>query len=157
MPIPQRRCGTKAFLVYNPLLTAFLHTHRLTTRTACGVLHVSKLFRKIVLIATGSGIGPCLAVLRSGEVPCRVLWSTRSPRKTFGDGLVGDVLKADKDAVIYDTASGSRPDVVKMAYSMYRESKAEAVVIISNPSLTYKVVYGLESRGVPAFGAIWDS
>jgi len=111
-----------------------------------------------VLIATGSGIGPCLAVLRAGEVSCRVLWSTRSPRKTFGDGLVADVLSADSNAVIYDTAAGAgRPDVVKTAYSMYRESGAEAVVIISNPKLTYKVVYGLESRGVPSFGAIWDS
>lgn len=129
---------------------------------ACGVLHVSKLFRKIILIATGSGIGPCLAVLKAGQVDCRVLWSTRSPRATFGDKLVDDVLGADREAVIYDTgrsggSSSTRPDVVKMGYSLYRECRAEAVVIISNPKLTYQVVYGLESRGVPAYGAIWDS
>ncbi|KAF8243132.1 hypothetical protein K440DRAFT_647642 [Wilcoxina mikolae CBS 423.85] len=123
----------------------------------CGVLHVAKLFRKIVLIATGSGIGPCLAVLKAGEVESRVLWSTRSPRATFGDRIVDDVLKADSDAVIYDTGRGGRPDVVKMAYSLYMDFEAEAVVIISNPKLTYQVVYGLESRGVPAYGAIWDS
>jgi ferredoxin-NADP reductase len=125
--------------------------------TACGVLHVAKLFQKIVLIGTGSGIGPCLAVLKAHEVEARVLWSTRSPRKTFGDAIVEDVLAADEKAVIYDTDKGSRPDIVKMAYSMYIDSEAEAVIIISNPKLTYEVVYGLESRGVPAFGAIWDS
>ncbi|KAI5812514.1 hypothetical protein BZA77DRAFT_347022 [Pyronema omphalodes] len=123
----------------------------------CGVLHVAKLFRKIVLIGTGSGIGPCLAVLKAREVEARVLWSTRSPRKTFGDTVVEDVLAADPKAVIYDTVKGGRPDIVKMAYSMYIDSEAEAVIIISNPKLTYQVVYGLESRGVPAFGAIWDS
>ena len=69
-----------------------------------------------------------------------------------------DVLTADRNAVIYDTSKGGgRPDIVKMAYSLYVKSDAEAVVIISNPKLTYKVVYGLESRGIPAYGAIWDS
>jgi len=47
--------------------------------------------------------------------------------------------------------------MVKLTYKLVREFVAEAVVIISNPTLTYKVVYGLNSRGIPAFGAIWDS
>ncbi|KAA8912327.1 hypothetical protein FN846DRAFT_324924 [Sphaerosporella brunnea] len=124
----------------------------------CGVLHVSKLFHKIILIATGSGIGPCLAVMKAGQVSCRVLWSTRAPRDTYGDRIVDDVLAIDPKAVIYDTGKGGgRPDVVKMAYSLYVDAAAEAVVIISNPKLTYQVVYGFESRGVPAYGAIWDS
>lgn len=118
---------------------------------------MSKLFKKIVLIGTGSGIGPCLAVLRGGEVDCRVLWTTPNAQETFGQDLVDDVLKADRNALIYDTRIHGRPDMVKMAYNMYKECGAEAVIIISNPKLTYKVVYGLESRGVPAFGAIWDS
>jgi hypothetical protein len=35
--------------------------------------------------------------------------------------------------------------------------KAEAVVVISNQRVTKKVVYGLEARGMPAYGAIFDS
>jgi hypothetical protein len=31
------------------------------------------------------------------------------------------------------------------------------VFVLSNERVTRKVVYGLESRGVPAFGPIWDS
>lgn len=110
-----------------------------------------------MLVATGSGIGPCLAVLRAGEVEARVLWSTREPQATYGRAIVDDVLKADPQAVIYDTQKRGRPDVVKMAYGIYIQAHAEAVIIISNPALTHRVVYGLESRGVPAFGAIWDS
>ena len=34
---------------------------------------------------------------------------------------------------------------------------AEAVIVISNKKLTWEVVYGMESRGIPAYGAIWDS
>jgi hypothetical protein len=33
----------------------------------------------------------------------------------------------------------------------------EGVVVISNQRVTKKVVYGLESRGVAAYGAIFDS
>ena len=34
---------------------------------------------------------------------------------------------------------------------------AEAVIVIANKKLTWQVVYGMESRGIPAYGAIWDS
>ena len=44
-----------------------------------------------------------------------------------------------------------------MVWKLYNLEKVEVVFIISNPKLTRKVVYGLESRGVPAFGPIWDS
>lgn len=47
--------------------------------------------------------------------------------------------------------------MVKLVHRMVREFDAEAVVIISNEPLTRKVVYGMMSRGIPAFGAIWDS
>jgi len=47
--------------------------------------------------------------------------------------------------------------MVKLTYRLYEEFNAEAVCIISNPFLTRKVVYAMQSRGIPAFGAIWDS
>ena len=47
--------------------------------------------------------------------------------------------------------------MVKLTYRLVKEFNAEAVCIISNQKLTQKVVYGMTSRGIPAFGAIWDS
>jgi len=47
--------------------------------------------------------------------------------------------------------------MVKLAYKAYEEFDAEAVICISNKKLTWKVVYGMESRNIPAYGAIWDS
>jgi len=67
------------------------------------------------------------------------------------------VKDTDSEAIIWDTRERGRPDLVEMAYNLYRESGAEAVFVISNPKLTRKVVYGMESRGVPGFGPIWDS
>jgi len=56
-----------------------------------------------------------------------------------------------------DTRKNGKPDMVKLTWRLVREFDAEAVIIISNQPLTEKVVYGMVSRGLPAFGAIWDS
>ncbi|KAF3351363.1 hypothetical protein VD0002_g2691 [Verticillium dahliae] len=124
---------------------------------ASGVLAVAPLFKKMVLVSTGSGIGPCLPVLMERRVPARVLWSTKNPLSTYGQGIMDTILAADPDALIWDTDERGRPDLVKLAYQLYVESGAECVAIISNGPTTSKFVYQMESRGVPAFGPIWDS
>ncbi|KAL8377964.1 hypothetical protein RB595_008584 [Gaeumannomyces hyphopodioides] len=147
-----------------------------------GVMRVAGMFEPVIIMATGSGIAPCLALFAEmPDHPVRVIWSAPSPLETFGKGVVDTVLRADPDAIIHDTRRQGRPDLVAMAYRMYEASgrvdtaglglddgrrrgrdgrplgKCEAVVIISNQRVTRKVVYGLETRGVPAYGAIFDS
>ncbi|MCB0116446.1 MAG: hypothetical protein KDD84_20250 [Caldilineaceae bacterium] len=122
-----------------------------------GVGNIDQLFKRVVWIATGSGIGPCLPHLLAQEVPARLVWSTRSPRATYGDKLVDEILAVQPNAVIWDTDSAGRPDLVKLAYDAVVAFDAEAVIVISNKKLTWQVVYGMESRGIPAYGAIWDS
>ncbi|KAF2435911.1 acetyl-CoA synthetase-like protein [Tothia fuscella] len=125
---------------------------------ACGVLAITPLFKRIVLIATGSGIGPCLPVIYANNIPCRIVWSTPNPEETYGREILDAVMKCDPNAEILNTKTmQGRPDLVAIAYRLYKESNAEAVCIISNPSLTGKVVYAMEARGIPAYGAIWDS
>ncbi|MFF0149017.1 hypothetical protein ATK36_2419 [Amycolatopsis sulphurea] len=125
--------------------------------TTAGVANIETLFRRVVYIATGSGIGPCLPHLLAQEVPARLVWATRDPRVTYGDGLVDEILAVQPDAQIWDTGRHGKPDMVQLAYAAYRDFDAEAVICISNKKLTWKVVHGLESRGIPAYGAIWDS
>jgi hypothetical protein len=122
-----------------------------------GVANIEVLFKRVVYIATGSGIGPCIPHLLANKVPIKLVWSTRSPRKTYGDKLVDEILTAQPDALIWDTTEKGKPDMVKLAYAAYKEFGAEAVICIANQKLTQQVVYGLESRGIPAYGAIWDS
>ena len=141
-----------------------------------GVVRVTPLFRRVVMVATGSGIGPIAPVVYAKKVPIQLLWTAPAVRKTFGDALVDSLLEANPSAVIYggnslastlyvamltchcaDTREHGKPDMVKLTYRMVREFNAEAVVIISNEPLTRKIVYGMMSRGIPAFGAIWDS
>lgn len=122
-----------------------------------GVANIEVLFKRVVYVATGSGIGPCLPHLLAQEVPARLVWSTRSPRQTYGDALVDEILAVQPDALIWDTNTHGRPDLVQLAYAAAQRFDAEAVICISNQKLTRRVVYGMESRGIPAYGAIWDS
>lgn len=124
-----------------------------------GVLCMAQIFRKVVIVTTGSGIGPCLGTIIGiqGRTSCRILWSASGPHRTFGDEICNDVLSVDLKAVIIDTKVEGRPDLVRLAYELYVESDAEAIFCVSNRQLTRKVVYAMESRGIPAYGPIWDS
>ena len=125
---------------------------------ARGVLHIAPIFKRLVLVATGSGIGPILSLLTARGIKCRILWSTKDPVKTYRQRILDDVLIADRDAIVVNTSGGqTRPDLVQEAHDLYKDSDAEAIFVISNPTVTRKVVFGLESRGLPTFAPIFDS
>ncbi|KAA8622773.1 gramicidin S synthetase 1 [Pyrenophora tritici-repentis] len=123
----------------------------------CGVLRIATLFKSVVLVATGSGIGPCLAVILAQKVPCRILWTAPNPEETFGQEIVDSVRTTDAQAVIWNTRTQGKPNMSLLAYQLWKESGAEAVCVISNKRFTTKIVYDMEARGIPAYGAIFDS
>lgn len=122
-----------------------------------GVIHVRTLFAKVVIVATGSGIGPALGHLLAVQAPSQLVWATRDPTRTYGTSLVAEILVAQPEAIIWNTDELGRPDVLRLAYRAYVASGAEAVICISNKTLTWEVVHGLERRGIPAFGPVWDA
>lgn len=122
-----------------------------------GVGNIDLLFNRVIWVATGSGVGPCLPHMLANYTPSQLVWSTRNPRETFGDELVDEILQVQPHAVIWDTTEKGKPDMLELAWDAYHRFQAEAVICISNPKLTWQVVSGLESRGIPAYGAIWDS
>lgn len=122
-----------------------------------GVGNVDKLFNKVIWVATGSGIGPCLPHLLLNETPSLLIWATRNPEKTYGKELVDEILAVQPNAIIWDTDANGKPDLVKLTYKAYKDFNAEAVICISNQKLTEKVVHNMEYLGIPAYGAIWDS
>jgi NAD(P)H-flavin reductase len=125
-----------------------------------GTLYMAKVFRKVVIMATGSGVGPCLALFgHAPKTKIRFLWFASSPRSTFGEKIVSRVLEQDPQAVIWDTQreGQARPDVVTMAHALYTAMEAEAVFFISNKKLTKKVVRELKVLGVPAYAPVFDS
>jgi hypothetical protein len=124
---------------------------------AVGVANVRHLFERVVFVVTGSGIGPALGHLLAAESPTTLVWVTRDPRPTYGDELVDEVLAAQPDALVWNTDERGKPDVLALAHHVVAATDAEAVICISNRDVTWSVVHGLEQRGIPAFGPIWDS
>lgn len=122
-----------------------------------GVGNIEKLFRHVLWVATGSGVGPCLPHLLSQKVPAHLVWVTRNPRATYGDDLVDEILTVQPHALIWNTSAAGKPDLVKLAWQEYQQCSAEAVICIANKKATWQVLHAFESCGVPAFGAIWDS
>ena len=123
-----------------------------------GVLAMAKLFRRIVFVATGSGIGPLLAVaLNLHRTRCRVVWSTRSPVATYGEEICGLVRRTDPDALVIDTDGAGRPNLVELAWKLHQESGSEAVFVVSNKKVTRMVLPALRGRGVPSYAPIFDS
>ncbi|MCP4316907.1 MAG: hypothetical protein GY789_13060 [Hyphomicrobiales bacterium] len=125
--------------------------------TTSGVARIEVLFKKVVYVATGSGIGPVMPHLLAKDVPIQLIWSTRSPRKTYSDALADEILEASPDALIWDTDEKGKPDLSQLALQAVQDFDAEAVICISNQKLTRRVVHDMESHGIPAYGAIWDS
>lgn len=116
------------------------------------------MFKKVLMVATGTGIGPCLSFLQARpNHPTRVLWSARKPMETYDSETIDSVLAADPAAVILDSSLTGRCDLLALAYGLYKESGAEAVIVISNAKVISTVVGGLQKRGVPAYGPIFDS
>lgn len=124
-----------------------------------GVLSLSCVFPRVLILTTGSGIGPSLSSLldRPEGQHARLIWSTRAPLQTYGAEILDLVAKADRDAMIIDTDAMGRPDLLDVAWNVYKREEMEAVFVLSNEKVVKWVVGGLEKRGVPAFGPIWDS
>lgn len=123
----------------------------------CGVMRIATLFNRVVLVATGSGIGPVLGHINHPSCPTQLIWSTPTPEETFGKEMVQNIRQKIPGAIIHDTRSQGRPDLVRMSYNLAKSFGAEAVIIIANEKISKKVIYGLQTRGMPAYGAIWDS
>ena len=125
-----------------------------------GFAYAMRVYRRLIVVTTGSGIGPCLSFLGldgTDRPAMRVVWQTRAPAKTYGEGILDLVGRMDPDPLVIDTNVSGRVDMVPVVRGLYEEFGAEAVCVISNPRLTKKVVFELEAKGVPAFGPIFDS
>ncbi|KAF2732882.1 hypothetical protein EJ04DRAFT_535815 [Polyplosphaeria fusca] len=124
-----------------------------------GVLSLTCIFRRVVIVTTGSGIGPSMASLleRPAGQFIRLVWSARAPRATYGKELVKLVERQDPGAVVMDSSREGRLNLREVAYQVQKEVEAEAVFVLSNKEVTKWLVYGLESRGVKVYGPIFDS
>ncbi|OQD63612.1 hypothetical protein PENPOL_c009G05513 [Penicillium polonicum] len=123
-----------------------------------GVGYGLRVFDRIIIVTTGSGIGPCLGFLGDKNRPLiKVIWQTRNPLQTYGQDVIDLVHQMGPDPIIFDTSRDGRVDMLPVVRQQLKEFKAEAVFVISNPKMTQDIVYEFESQGIPAYGPIFDS
>ncbi|KAF8860754.1 integral membrane protein-like protein TmpA [Acephala macrosclerotiorum] len=123
----------------------------------CGVLRIVPMFKSVLLVATGSGIAPCLPVIMRNRPRINLFWSTRDPLTTYGSEIAGIVTALGSNAYIHNTSTMGRPSTLPLVLQQYKGTESEAVIVISNPKMTGRLVQDLECIGIPAFGPIWDS
>ncbi|GLJ38017.1 hypothetical protein SUGI_0773930 [Cryptomeria japonica] len=124
-----------------------------------GLPYLINMYKKVVVVATGSGICVFLSFLMQAcAAEVYVIWVAKEMEKNFGEDIVKWIKSYPYEKkIIHDTAFLGRPNVPQMTVEAVRKWGAEVVIVTSNPSGSRDVVNGCKNAGIPAFGPIWDS
>lgn len=124
-----------------------------------GLPYLVNMYKKVLLVATGSGICVFLSFLLQ---PCaadiRLVWVAKGIEQNFGKEIMEMVESYPKEKVfVRDTAVCGRPNMAEISVEAAKRWEAEVVIVTSNPVGTRDVVRACEKAGIAAFGPIWDS
>jgi hypothetical protein len=147
--------------------TKSLHTHPPThmyTRKFkfTGLPRMVHLYKKLLIVCTGAGVSVPVSTLLQNEssdaegFKWRLLWIASNTKETYGAEFV-DRLVGTGRVIVYDTQVHGRPNVTHLTLAMYKMFESQAVFITSNPSVTASLVQCLETRGIHAYGPVFDS
>ncbi|RYR43484.1 hypothetical protein Ahy_A08g039892 isoform A [Arachis hypogaea] len=103
-----------------------------------GLTYLVKLYKRVLLVATGSGICVFLSFLLQEIVE-----------------LVRNYPK--EKVIVHDTGVCGRPNVGEMSVEGATTWNCEVVIVTSNPQGSKDVVRACKKAKIPAFGPIWDS
>jgi predicted ferric reductase len=113
-------------------------------------------YSRVVVIATGAGIAPVIPhVIKNGHKLC-IVWIANEHKKTYGE-KIWSLLDSHPRCNIFDTGIHGRPNVEELVLGAVRDFRAQAVFCVSNQSVTKKLVKTCLEKGIPAYGATWDS
>jgi hypothetical protein len=119
-----------------------------------GFMYHAQAYRRVLMVATGAGIGPVLPyLLGRSPVQFECLWIGRRHRAAIGTDLVERVL-AGGSVTLIDT-SGGRPDVGACVAEVAH--RFDAVFVVSNDVVRDSVARACEALGVPWYGPTFDS
>jgi predicted ferric reductase len=125
-----------------------------------GATRSSRLFRKVLFVATGSGIAPVLsAVFSRLENEIVIFWITTQPSKKLDLEQLQKLEAYRNNIVIFNAGRDAiEPRKVSaIVYGLHCEHQSDAVFVVSNRRLTEIVKADLARCHVPVFGPIFDS
>ena len=113
-------------------------------------------WKKVFLLATGSGIAPLLPyIVRSYGLELSLVWVARDHRNNYPN-IVFECLKNLRNITFYDTTRRKRRDLALYTMKKVEEFGAEAVFIVANPNIAYNVANYVNKRGIPVFASNFD-
>ncbi|OWY63733.1 hypothetical protein B7486_51380 [cyanobacterium TDX16] len=113
-------------------------------------------YSRVVVIATGAGIAPVLPHVRKNSDKLCIVWIANEHERTYGKEI-WSLLDSHPRCNIFDTGVHGRPNVEQLAIEAVRDFRAQAVFCVSNKAVTEKVVKTCLGKGIPTYGATWDS
>ncbi|KAH7392389.1 hypothetical protein DE146DRAFT_618133 [Phaeosphaeria sp. MPI-PUGE-AT-0046c] len=134
------------------------------TPPAANFLAFTPLFNSVLLVATGAGIGPMLSLFGSPAIArmkaqgktVRVMWCAYEPYAPHWAHVLAVIKGVDPLPKIFDSKQG-RPDVAFEARYITHVENLEAVMIVSNKTVTDEVVREVKGFGGAGYGAVFDS
>jgi predicted ferric reductase len=119
-----------------------------------GFMYHAQIHRRVLIVATGAGIGPVLPYLLEAPLPWfDCLWIGRDHRAAVGGELVERVLAGGRVTLI-DSACG-RPDIGALVAAHAR--RFEAVFVVGNEQVRDDVARVCQRLDVPWYGPTFDS
>lgn len=113
-------------------------------------------YSRVLVIATGAGIAPVLPYVAKNGDKLRLLWIGNDHQATYGEEI-WSMITAHPHLKIYDTGVHGRPDAGQLTLQTVKEFRPQAVFCVSNKAVTQAVVQACLAKGIPAYGATWDS
>jgi hypothetical protein len=121
-------------------------------RSVRSYLYHAQSYARVLVVATGAGIGPVLPYLVD-PAGLECLWIGRDHRAAVGPALVERLLHSGRLTLI-DTVRG-RPDVGALVAE--RAARFEAVFVVGYQRVRDQVAQACQGLGVPWYGPTFDS
>ena len=115
-------------------------------------------YSRVVTLATGAGIAPCLPQIYHATSDIYLLWLANDHQEAYGPEVWDIVSRLPSDQVVlHDTKKMGRPNAAEMIQRAVQKHQAEAVFIVSNLAYTRAVINICWRMGIRCYGATYDS
>ena len=115
-------------------------------------------YSRVVTLATGAGIAPCLPQIDIASSNIYLLWIAKDHETAYGPEVWEIVSKLPRNQVfLHDTKKMGRPNAAEMIQNTVAKHRAEAVFVVSNDRYTRTIMNECWRMGIRCYGATRDS
>jgi NAD(P)H-flavin reductase len=123
-----------------------------------GFMYSIHAYRRVLIVCTGAGIAPALPYIKDPlpTTHTHLLWIAKQHENNYGEYIWKLVQKIHPHFTLHDTSISGRPGV-QLVEENFWKTNSQAVFIVSNEKFTNEVTNALWRKGIPCFGALFDS